>query len=103
MSIGKMKYNIMVKELLTTTNEYGEQVDKYYPKYQLKAEIDFKNAGVSAVGNEIVYTDRVLFRIWKRKVVVTDIIEHEGIEYQIISVNSFFNNKLEIIASRINV
>ncbi|MDL2243915.1 head-tail adaptor protein [Parabacteroides sp. OttesenSCG-928-J18] len=104
MSAGRKKHTIYIKELITTTNEFGESSEKYYPKFQLKAEVKYNNSAIQVINNEIVQTDRITFKVYKRNILYTDRIEFNSIEYSIDSINPLdYSNELEIIATKINI
>jgi len=104
MAAGNKKYTIMVLELITTTNQFGEHSEKWYPKLQLRAEVKFNNNNISVLNGEIVQTDRITFKVYKRDILYTDRIEWNNTLYQIESINPLsYSNELEIICTKVNI
>ena len=105
MAAGNKKYTIEIYGVNKVQSESGAyNEDELVLKYTLKAEVKFNSNSIALINDEIVQTDRITFRIYKRNVDYTDVIKFNGIEYSIISINPLsYSNELEIITEKTNI
>ena len=104
MAAGNKKYVIEVYSVHQIQTESGSIEDtELNLKHKLKAEVKFNSNSISILNDEIVQTDRVTFRIYKRDIDYKDIVKFEGSTYEIVSINPLsYSNELEIICEKIN-
>lgn len=103
MAAGKKKETIYIYNLVKQQTESGAQKEDYYLRYKLKAEVGFTNNTIAVINDEIVQTDRITFRIYKRKINYTDKVVWNDIEYSIISINPIsYAHEIILICEKIN-
>lgn len=103
MAAGKKKYNIQIQRLQAEKMPDGSIKEVYVEHLKLKAELKFNSGNVSMINDEIVGSNSITFQIYKRDLILTDIIIFDGNKYAINSINPLqYSNELVINCSLIN-
>lgn len=103
MVAGKKKYNIQIQRLQAEKMPDGSVKEMYVNHLKLKAELKFNSGNVSVINNEIVGSNSITFQIYKRDLILTDIIIFQSNKYAINSINPLqYSNELVINCSLIN-
>lgn len=103
MAAGKKKETIFIYSLIKTQTETGAQKEEYSLKYKLKAEVGFNSNTIAVVNDEILQTDKITFRVYKRNISYTDKVVWNDIEYSITSINPIsYANEIILICEKIN-
>lgn len=103
MAAGKKKYIIEIQRLQSEKMPDGSVKEMYVNHLKLKAELKFNSGNVSVINNEIFGSNSITFQIYKRDIILTDIIIFQGNKYAINSINPLsYSNELVINCSLIN-
>lgn len=103
MSAGKKKYDIEIHQLVKENSSTGSIKETYQFKTKLRAEVKFNSNSLGLNAYEIIQSDRIIFRVYRRNIQYTDRIIFNEIEYGIVSINNLdYANEMEIIAEKIN-
>lgn len=103
MAAGKKKYTIEIQRLQAEKMPDGSIKEVYVEHLKLKAELKFNSGNVSIINDEIVGSNSITFQIYKRDLILTDIIIFDGNKYAINSINPLsYSNELVINCSLIN-
>lgn len=103
MAAGKKKYIIEIQRLQSEKMPDGSIKEVYVEHLKLKAELKFNSGNVSVINNEIFGSNSITFQIYKRDIILTDIIIFDGNKYAINSINPLqYSNELVINCSLIN-
>lgn len=103
MAAGKKKYTIEIQRLQSEKMPDGSVKEMYVNHLKLKAELKFNSGNVSVINNEIFGSNSITFQVYKRDLILTDIIIFDGNKYAINSINPLsYSNELVINCSLIN-
>lgn len=103
MAAGKKKYNIQIQRLQSEKMPDGSIKEVYVEHLKLKAELKFNSGNVSIINNEIFGSNSITFQIYKRDIILSDIIIFDGNKYAINSINPLsYSNELVINCTLIN-
>lgn len=103
MAAGKKKYNIQIQRLQAEKMPDGSIKEVYVEHLKLKAELKFNSGNVSLINDEIYGSNSITFQVYKRDIILTDIIIFDGNKYAINSINPLsYSNELVINCSLIN-
>lgn len=104
MILGNLRYNIIVKALVTTRDAAnGSSIDSYIPKFNLKAGIKSGSGTRKIDNNEVFNTATTTFITHYRSIVDSDRIEFGGCKYKIMSIGEIgWKEGLEITTEKIN-
>lgn len=103
MAAGKKKYTIEIQRLQSEKMPDGSIKEVYVEHLKLKAELKFNSGNVSIINDEIYGSNSITFQIYKRDLILTDIIIFDGNKYAINSINPLsYSNELVINCSLIN-
>lgn len=103
MAAGKKKFTIEIQRLQSEKMPDGSVNEMYVNHLKLKAELKFNSGNVSVINNEIFGSNSITFQVYKRDLILTDIIIFQGNKYAINSINPLsYSNELVINCSLIN-
>lgn len=103
MAAGKKKYIIEIQRLQSEKMPDGSIKEVYVEHLKLKAELKFNSGNVSIINDEIFGSNSITFQVYKRDIVLSDIIIFDGNKYAINSINPLqYSNELIINCSLIN-
>ena len=103
MAAGKKKYTIEIQRLQSEKMPDGSVKEMYVNHLKLKAELKFNSGNVSVINNEIYGSNSITFQIYKRDVILSDIIIFQSNKYAINSINPLqYSNELVINCALIN-
>lgn len=103
MAAGKKKYNIQIQRLQSEKMPDGSIKEVYVKHLKLKAELKFNSGNVSLINDEIFGSNSITFQVYKRDVILSDIIIFDGNKYAINAINPLqYSNELIINCSLIN-
>lgn len=103
MVAGKKKYTIEIKRLQSEKMPDGSIKEVYVEHLKLKAELKFNSGNVSIINDEMFGNNSITFQVYKRDIILTDIIIFSGNKYAINSINPLqYSNELIINCSLIN-
>lgn len=103
MAAGKKKYNIQIQRLQAEKMPDGSIKEVYVEHLKLKAELKYNSGNVSIINNEIYGSNSITFQVYKRDIILSDIILFDGNKYAINSINPLsYSNELIINCSLIN-
>ena len=103
MAAGKKKFTIEIQRLQAEKMPDGSIKEVYVEHLKLKAELKFNSGNVSVINNEIYGSNSITFQVYKRDIILTDIIIFDGNKYAINSINPLsYSNELVINCSLIN-
>ena len=103
MAAGKKKFTIEIQRLQSEKMPDGSVKEMYVNHLKLRAELKFNSGNVSVINNEIYGSNSITFQIYKRDLILTDIIIFDGNKYAINSINPLsYSNELVINCSLIN-
>jgi hypothetical protein len=99
--VGNMRWKITISRLSETKDQYGATKQTYTPVYtKLSAEL-VKQAGTLTSNNFLLYNTNVLvFKIWYRDVLNTDIVSFNNQDYKIVDMNEIgYHEGLQLTVS----
>lgn len=103
MAAGKKKFTIEIQRLQSEKMPDGSIKEVYVEHLKLKAELKFNSGNVSVINNEIYGSNSITFQVYKRDVILSDIIIFDGNKYAINSINPLqYSNELIINCTLIN-
>ena len=103
MVAGKKKYNIQIQRLQAEKMPDGSIKEVYVEHLKLKAELRFNSGNVSVINDEMVGSNSITFQVYKRDIILTDIIIFQDNKYAINSINPLqYSNELVINCTLIN-
>lgn len=103
MAAGKKKFTIEIQRLQSEKMPDGSIKEVYVEHLKLKAELKFNSGNVSVINNEIFGSNSITFQVYKRDIILTDIIIFRDNKYAINSINPLsYSNELVINCSLIN-
>ena len=103
MAAGKKKFTIEIQRLQSEKMPDGSIKEVYVEHLKLKAELKFNSGNVSIINNEIFGSNSITFQIYKRDIILTDIIIFQNNKYAINSINPLqYSNELVINCTLIN-
>lgn len=103
MAAGKKKFTIEIQRLQAEKMPDGSIKEVYVEHLKLKAELKFNSGNVSVINNEIYGSNSITFQIYKRDLILSDIIIFQNNKYAINSINPLqYSNELVINCSLIN-
>lgn len=103
MAAGKKKFTIEIQRLQAEKMPDGSIKEVYVEHLKLKAELKFNSGNVSVINNEIYGSNSITFQIYKRDVILSDIILFSGNKYAINAINPLqYSNELVINCTLIN-
>ena len=103
MAAGKKKYIIEIQRLQAEKMPDGSIKEVYVEHLKLKAELKYNSGNVSVINDEIYGSNSITFQVYKRDIILTDIIIFSGNKYAINSINPLqYSNELIINCSLIN-
>lgn len=103
MAAGKKNFTIEIQRLQAEKMPDGSVKEMYVEHLKLKAELKFNSGNVSVINNEIFGSNSITFQVYKRDLILTDIIIFQGNKYAINSINPLsYSNELVINCSLIN-
>lgn len=103
MAAGKKKFTIEIQRLQAEKMPDGSIKEVYVEHLKLKAELKFNSGNVSVINDEIVGSNSITFQVYKRDVILSDIIIFQDNKYAINSINPLsYSNELVINCSLIN-
>lgn len=103
MAAGKKKFTIEIQRLQAEKMADGSIKEVYVEHLKLKAELKFNSGNVSVINNEIFGSNSITFQVYKRDIILTDIIIFQSNKYAINSINPLsYSNELVINCSLIN-
>ena len=103
MTAGKKKYIIEIQRLQAEKMPDGSIKEVYVEHLKLKAELKYNSGNVSVINDEIFGSNSITFQVYKRDIILTDIIIFDGNKYAINSINPLqYSNELIINCSLIN-
>lgn len=103
MAAGKKKFTIEIQRLQSEKMSDGSVKEMYVNHLKLKAELKFNSGNVSLINNEIFGSNSITFQVYKRDIILTDIIIFQSNKYAINSINPLqYSNELIINCSLIN-
>ena len=103
MTAGKKKYIIEIQRLQAEKMPDGSIKEVYVEHLKLKAELKYNSGNVSVINDEIYGSNSITFQIYKRDIILTDIIIFDGNKYAINAINPLqYSNELVINCSLIN-
>ena len=103
MAAGKKKFTIEIQRLQAEKMPDGSIKEVYVEHLKLKAELKFNSGNVSVINNEIFGSNSITFQVYKRDIILTDIIIFDGNKYAINSINPLsYSNELVINCTLIN-
>ena len=103
MAAGKKKYIIEIQRLQSEKMPDGSVKEMYVNHLKLKAELKFNSGNVSVINNEIFGSNSITFQVYKRDIILSDIIIFDGNKYAINSINPLsYSNELVINCTLIN-
>lgn len=103
MGAGKKKYIIEIQRLQAEKMPDGSIKEVYVEHLKLKAELKFNSGNVSVINDEIVGSNSITFQIYKRDLILSDIIIFQDNKYAINSINPLsYSNELVINCTLIN-
>lgn len=103
MAAGKKKHWITVNELVTVKSEFNSNKELYFKKFKIRAEVKFNSNFIGLSGYELIQSDKIIFRVYRRNIQYTDRIEFNGITYAIVSLSliDYGINEMELIAEKV--
>ncbi len=103
MAAGKKKFTIEIQRLQAEKMPDGSIKEVYVEHLKLKAELKFNSGNVSVINNEIYGSNSITFQVYKRDIILSDIIIFDGNKYAINSINPLsYSNELVINCTLIN-
>lgn len=103
MAAGKKKYTIEIQRLQSEKMPDGSVKEMYVNHLKLKAELKFNSGNVSIINDEIYGSNSITFQVYKRDLILTDIIIFQDNKYAINSINPLqYSNELVINCTLIN-
>ena len=103
MAAGKKKYIIEIQRLQAEKMPDGSIKEVYVEHLKLKAELKFNSGNVSVINDEIFGSNSITFQVYKRDIILSDIIIFDGNKYAINSINPLsYSNELIINCTLIN-
>ena len=103
MAAGKKKFTIEIQRLQSEKMPDGSIKEVYVEHLKLKAELKFNSGNISIINNEIFGSNSITFQIYKRDIILTDIIIFQNNKYAINSINPLqYSNELVINCTLIN-
>lgn len=103
MAAGKKKITIEIQRLQAEKMPDGSVKEIYVNHLKLKAELKFNSGNVSIINNEIFGSNSITFQVYKRDIILTDIIIFDSNKYAINSINPLsYSNELVINCTLIN-
>lgn len=103
MAAGKKKFTIEIQRLQSEKMPDGSVKEMYINHLKLRAELKFNSGNVSIINNEIFGSNSITFQVYKRDIILTDIIIFDGNKYAINAINPLqYSNELVINCTLIN-
>lgn len=103
MAAGKKKFTIEIQRLQSEKMPDGSIKEVYVEHLKLKAELKYNSGNVSVINDEIFGSNSITFQVYKRDIILTDIIIFQDNKYAINSINPLqYSNELIINCSLIN-
>lgn len=103
LNIGQMRFNIIVKRLVKSQDEFGAEKKSYINHLAIKADLRTKNNSKVISNLEVFNTSTIVFWVHYRDILSTDRIVYNGNNYEILSIVEIgYKEGLELVVSKIN-